>query len=99
MKQICISLLIASFCLSLSLARAEDWPWWRGPRQDGSSLETNLPLNWSLETNLLWKTELPAHGHASPVVHGKHIFTIGANTKSQDRVLMAFDRANGKMLW
>lgn len=93
---------LAQGVILLILARklaAENWPGWRGPRGDGSSLETNLPLHWSAETNLLWQTELPAQGHASPIVYDDKVFTVGAELDSQDRVLMAFDRHNGKLLW
>jgi outer membrane protein assembly factor BamB len=30
-------------------AVAQHWPQWRGPTQDGVSLETNLPVTWSAE--------------------------------------------------
>jgi hypothetical protein len=36
-------LLILSMFCPLEPARAENWPAWRGPRGDGSSLEKNLP--------------------------------------------------------
>src|SRR5688572_30603712 len=31
------------------IASAENWPGWRGPRRDGVSQETQLPLRWSAE--------------------------------------------------
>ena len=49
---------------------AENWPVWRGPRGDGTSLETKVPTKWSATNNIHWKTELPGIGHASPVVFG-----------------------------
>src|SRR6266851_3452080 len=40
---------LASVLLFCTAAvHAEDWPAWRGPRLDGSSLEKNLPLKWSV---------------------------------------------------
>ena len=51
---------------SLHLASAENWPGWRGPRGDGTSLESKPPIHWSANSNVVWKTELPGNGHASP---------------------------------
>jgi outer membrane protein assembly factor BamB len=81
------------------LARAEDWPQWRGPRLDGTSAETNVPLHWSGTSNVLWKTPLPGLGHASPIVAGSRVFTVSAVPESQERVLLAIDRESGKLLW
>ena len=51
-------------------ARAENWPGWRGPRGDGTSIEDNVPLRWDGATseNILWKVASPGNGHASPIV-------------------------------
>src|SRR5579862_311425 len=58
--------------------RAEDWPAWRGPRGDGTSLETNVTIHWTSTNNVLWKTALPGEGHASPIVFGDRVFTVSA---------------------
>lgn len=78
---------------------AENWPWWRGPRLDGTSLETNVPIHWSGTSNVVWKTELPGSGHASPIVHGDRIFTVSAAPETQDRLLLCLDRKSGGLLW
>jgi hypothetical protein len=40
-------------------AKAEDWPRWRGPRQDGISRETGLLKEWPKGgPRLLWKADL-----------------------------------------
>jgi outer membrane protein assembly factor BamB len=80
-------------------AGAENWPCWRGPRGDGTSLEKNLPTRWSSTSNIVWKTELPGSGHASPIVHGDFIFTVSAATDTEERLLLCLDRKTGKMLW
>ena len=79
--------------------RSEDWPCWRGPRLDGTSLETAVPLHWSATSNVRWKTELPGAGHASPIVWSNRVFTVSALEGSQDRVLLCLDRDTGKILW
>src|SRR5205814_930427 len=72
---------------------------WRGPRGDGTSLEKNVPTTWSVTKNILWKTELPGQGHASPIVWENKIFTVTCLPDSQERVLLCLDRNEGKILW
>ena len=86
------------FGLTLA-AHAENWPQWRGPRLDGTSTELTAPVHWSATSNVLWKTELPGPGHASPIVFGDNVFTVAANGPSEERLLVCLDRASGKMLW
>jgi outer membrane protein assembly factor BamB len=78
---------------------AEDWPAWRGPRLDGSSLEKNLPLKWNDTDNVAWRTEIPGIGHSSPIVHGNRVFVTTCLLKEQTRLLLCIDRKDGKILW
>jgi len=78
---------------------AENWPAWRGPRGDGTSLEKNVPVRWSATSNVVWKTELPGVGHASPIVWGDRVFTVTALAENQARVLLCLDRKSGRILW
>ncbi len=84
-----------------AVSHAENWPCWRGPRGDGTSLEKNVPVEWDATTNqnIAWKVEIPYGGHSSPVVWGDRIFVSGADEAKSRRMLMAFDRQNGKRLW
>jgi len=54
------------------------WPQWRGPSGQGTSDETNLPAQWSPETNIKWKATIPGRGHSSPIVWGNRIFLTTA---------------------
>jgi outer membrane protein assembly factor BamB len=81
------------------VAHAENWPQWRGPRLDGTSTETKAPVHWSATSNVLWKTELPGPGHASPIVFGDKVFTVAAIPQSEERVLLCLNRNNGKIVW
>lgn len=82
------------------IARAENWPQWRGPRGDGHSRDGG-PIRWNGESgeNIVWKSPLTAVGHASPIVHDDRIYLAGCLPKSEERVLTALDRATGKALW
>jgi outer membrane protein assembly factor BamB len=80
-------------------AFAENWPCWRGPRQDGTSDETNLPIQWNATNNIAWKMELPGLGHASPIVFDDRVFTVSAISQTQTRLLLCLARKSGKILW
>lgn len=90
------------FLLALVLvpaAMGEDWANWRGPRLDGSSHETNVPLYWNAASNILWKTELPGLGHASPIVCRDKVFVVSADTDEQKRLLLSLEASTGTILW
>ena len=100
MKHPCL-LLAASLLLAGLTPRvsAENWPAWRGPRGDGTSLETSAPTEWSATRNVAWKTVIPGAGHSSPVVWEDRIFTATAMPEKKERVLLCFDRRTGQILW
>lgn len=77
-------------------AGAENWPQWRGPRNDGSSEEQNLPTTWSKTENVRWRLELPGPAGATPVVWDDRIFLTSA--MGQDLVLVCAN-TEGKTLW
>jgi outer membrane protein assembly factor BamB len=52
----------------------QNWPQWRGPAGTGASTETGIPLEWSAEKNLRWKTAIPGRGHSSPVIWQNRVF-------------------------
>jgi outer membrane protein assembly factor BamB len=82
-------------------AIAENWPGWRGPRADGSSLETVVPTQWNGETgqNVRWKIPILAKGHSSPIVWGERVFVTGYVESQHARVLLCIDRVTGKLIW
>ena len=44
--------IFAILILVTSVAHAENWPQWRGPRLNGVSGEKNLPFRWSADENV-----------------------------------------------
>ena len=87
-------LLFVTVLLTSSLNANDYWNQFRGPTEDGHSPSERLPLTWSENENVSWKT--PIHGKAwsSPVVwkdqiwlttatpDGKELYAIGVNAKS-----------------
>jgi hypothetical protein len=86
------------FTLSSTIAQAESWPSWRGPRGDGTCLEQNVPTCWD-PADALWKVPLPGQGHASPIIWQDRICTVTALPETQERILLCLDRSSGKILW
>ncbi len=98
-RHVRLPLLITGLMTFISFtAQAEDWPGWRGPRSDGTSIEKNVSTDWN-PAHAQWKTELPGKGHASPIVWGDRILTVTAKTDTKERILLCLDRATGKILW
>jgi outer membrane protein assembly factor BamB len=87
------------FLLLTTAACAEEWPGWRGPRGDGSSVETGIPVRWSATDNVAWKVAIPGIGHSSPIIWGDRIFVTSCLEKDLQRVLLCLDRRDGKVLW
>lgn len=95
----CLLVLGVAALAAHSRALGENWPGWRGPRGDGTSLETGIPTQWSGTDHVVWKTPIPGSGYSSPVVWGDRIFLTTALVGTQDRVLLGLDRKSGKILW
>ena len=81
------------------LAWAENWPQWRGPRMDGTSTETAIPIRWSATENILWKTPIPGRGYSTAIICGDRIFATSAVESENQQLLMSLERTTGKVLW
>ena len=83
------------------VARAEDWPQWRGPNRDAVWNETGI-LD-SFPTNglkIAWRTPV-GRGWSSPVVAQGRVYVTDVHvvrSNATERVL-CFDEASGKLLW
>jgi outer membrane protein assembly factor BamB len=70
---------IAWIFLSLAARGATaDWPEFRGPTGQGHSDAAGLPLTWSEQENVAWKTTLAGRGWSSPVEQGGRIWLTAA---------------------
>ena len=91
--------ILLGLLLTPALLFADNWPEWRGPRRDGTTAEQNLPLKWSATENVKWKTPLPGPGNSTPIVWGDKIFVTQSIENEGKRLLLCFDRKDGKLLW
>jgi hypothetical protein len=96
MRMLVVGLALAGLTV---LARAEDWPCWRGPRGDGTSAESGLPTRWGPSENVAWKVPVPGKGHSSPIVVGERVLLTTCLEKEGKRCLLCLDRRDGRTLW
>jgi len=94
-----IVILIMLILHSTSFAQTQNWPCFRGPNGDGTSIETNIPTKWDSETNVLWKIQVPGTGHSSPIVWEDKLFLATATRDTQEKILLCYDNSDGKLLW
>jgi outer membrane protein assembly factor BamB len=84
---------------SITVTQAQNWPNWRGPNGDGTSIETNLPVTWDSITNVVWKSPVPGVGHSSPIIWEDKLFTISALPETHEKLLLCYNSKNGNLLW
>src|SRR5687767_12658256 len=89
--------VIAVGLLSITFARAENWPQWRGPSLNGVSTEKNLPVKWTTEENVAWKLAMPEWSGSTPIIWRDRIFLNVA--EGNDLYLWCVDRTKGTTLW
>lgn len=90
---------IIAFLITVTAATADDWRQFRGLHGAGVSQEKNLPIAWSPDENILWKSKLPGPGNSSPIVAADRVFLACASESGQLRGLHCFDRHDGNLLW
>lgn len=90
----------------VSIGTADDWQVFRGPAGDGSSTLKNLPIEWSIDKNVTWKTDLPGEGWSSPVVYKGVVYLTAAIAQSKTDETSAYDLTvfginldNGEVRW
>ncbi|MEM7481018.1 MAG: PQQ-binding-like beta-propeller repeat protein [Acidobacteriota bacterium] len=100
---ICCLCLLA---LVAAPALAADWPSFRGPNGSGVADGDSYPESWDHESgrNVQWKVDLRGTGFSSPVVQGQRLFVsffeeVEGKKETLRWVLVAVDRASGKVLW
>src|SRR5262245_13872068 len=102
----------SSMCLVIlalvSIARADNWPQWRGPSNDGVSKEKNAPTEWyekkiesngesKLEAkNIVWKVKMPGMAGSTPCIWEDRIFVTSEDGSNVSLLCIGTD---GKENW
>jgi outer membrane protein assembly factor BamB len=66
---------------------------WRG-NATGNFLDADVPTSWAADSNIAWKTALPAWSNSHPLVLNDRIFIC-----AEPDTLICLDKASGKILW
>ena len=73
-----VATIMVFFASSVAMAD-ENWNQFRGPRGDGTSTETGLPVKFSEGSPaIVWKTPIPGRAWSSPVIWGRQIWVTNA---------------------
>ena len=84
--------------LGFSASPVHGWLSWRGPQQNGSSLEKNLPDKCAVK-DALWVADFP--GQSTPVIANGKLYIMGYLGDGADlqEGVTCFDAETGKKLW
>src|SRR5579864_8591179 len=83
--------------LTAAMARAADWPNWRGPTHNGVSAESQWVDHWSANgPTVAWKANVGT-GFSGFCVAAGRAYTAG-NADNTD-TLFCFDAESGRPLW
>jgi outer membrane protein assembly factor BamB len=91
--------LLSVVLIALRLG-AEDanWPEFRGPRGNGISTSTNLPLAWCEGKNVKWSTPIHGKGWSSPVIWGQQVWLTTATPDGHELFAVCIDRDTGNVI-
>ncbi|HVX11531.1 MAG TPA: PQQ-binding-like beta-propeller repeat protein [Pirellulales bacterium] len=83
---------------SKSSGAVEEWPQFRGIDGQGNTSATGLPLTWSEEEHVVWKTAIAGRGWSSPVVSDNTIWLTTALDDERSLRAVAVDLESGRVL-
>ena len=89
--------VVALLLMTFAVARADNWPQWRGPGLNGVSNEKNLPVKWTTDENVSWKVPMPGMSGSTPIIWRDRIFLNVAD--SDNLSLWCLNKTNGEVLW
>jgi outer membrane protein assembly factor BamB len=93
--------MIAFIILLAPAMSAGDWPEFRGPWGNGlasvpgGNKSTGVPLHWSENENVKWKTSIPYKGWSTPVVMNNQVWLTTATLKGHDFFVICVDTESG----
>jgi len=96
MKHAALSFFFALFLSGLNAG--DNWPQFRGPDGDGFSNSRGVPLTWSEQKNVKWKTPVHGRGWSSPVVWGNQVWLTTATEDGKELFAVCVDRESGKIV-
>lgn len=90
---------VVTVLVTMGVARAADWPQFRGPAGDGIAPGTRLPTKLEA-SSVVWTAKLPGRGISSPVIVGDRLFVTASSGARQDRLhVLCFRVSDGTLAW
>jgi outer membrane protein assembly factor BamB len=103
MTRAAVILAAIVYCFAQRSAPGDEWPRWRGPNgaaiSDTVGDESPLPVRWSEQDGIAWRTEIPGEGSSSPIVSRGRVFITSSEDSGSRRKTHCLDAASGKLLW
>src|SRR5258708_7802283 len=99
------SCVLGGCLIAATAVEGENWPGWRGPRGDGTSLESKVPLHWNGTTgeNLSWNMPLHGSPHAPPTTCASPLLykdlVIGNGDHDGDGYIVPLNKNTGQTIW
>ena len=91
--------LIAIVCFGNASELDEYWPGFRGPRFNGSSGTSGLPVSISKLNFIKWKIDLPGQGSSTPIVWGDYAFITSENRQRTEVIATKVNIWTGQTYW
>ena len=93
-----LKMILLLIILSSPVFGQSNWAGFRGNNHDGCSDATDLPLTWSENLNICWKTPIHDRGWSSPVVLGDQIWLTTATANGHELFAVCVDLQTGNLL-
>jgi outer membrane protein assembly factor BamB len=95
MHQFLVWLVLLALGSCAPLRAGETWPQFRGPTGDGHSDATHLPITWSEQEHVKWKTAIHGRAWSSPVIWSNQVWLTTATEDGTQLFAVGVDRQSG----
>ena len=93
-------LTLTAALLLTTAAVGADWRQFRGTNSNSAAGESRIPLEWSENNNVGWRTAIPGKGASGPIVVGDRVFVTRSGGIKQNRLyVLCVDAVSGRQLW
>lgn len=81
------------------ISAAESWPDFRGPTHQGHADDARLPVTWSEDEHIVWKTPVDGKAWSSPVILDDRIFLTNAPPEGSRLSIVCLDVHSGSVMY
>lgn len=97
MKKPVLILAVAAIAAAAVVPLAAQWPQHRGPDGTGIVNGASLPLTWSEEKHVRWKTAIHGRAWSSPIIQDGRVWLTTADPKGHELSVVAVDQETGRI--